>query len=424
MCGSPRARAWPACRNVIALFRWNRWLRPQFTTSPECVKWHNFGTNAAAFESLSKSETTVYLAGPTITAQRREVLGFVIQDAEGTITIMTRGDVDTVGTSTSILEDVFSATVWATIGLILVACFLLGANTWAVDQLTPPSQSLAFPANIKAGIVAASTTAVAVLLGDKLYRPASTPSKVMKLFLTMLHMAVFAALTGAIVVLLSEGGAKYEINSFADTAGKQIGSVRGNAPINFMTHHYPATQMKSYPTVDAMITGLINKEVDGIVYDTPLLSYHLRTNRGLPGTARLIPETQMPFHVGIAFQKGDNVTEARLHAGILKALADDGFATLQEETFGVGTKGDSSAAGFSALYAILIFLGITTPATIILWLLVDLRRLDKLSGDKITSYPVLLGLLWQKVRYSPKWLLERAKFMSEEEIHAADVRCE
>lgn len=411
------------CHTGYTIQLWTDWYRPQFTDSPDCVRWHLFTSNDAGIAAVANGETVVFLAGTTVNEERRGVVDFHIIDSDGSITLLTDGTTDTGGTAGKSFEILLSPFFWGGLALAVASVLLLGAQTWGIDQLSNEKVNLTFPATFVKGVLAATATAINVILGDPMYRPSSAPSKAWKFVLRAIHIVAIAAVTGLFVNLLSTASVVFTIESFEDTAGRRVGTLAGNTPESFMSHNYPAAQIIPYDSFEDMTAGFVAGNTEALAYDTTYLVWLWRNGGPDFLGTRIINERVAPYVVGIAYAKNDDIVREKLTAGILGAYSAGAMVELRERFLSASDADTEASSGTATIFTVVLWLAIFAPAVLLLVVMVSLKRMRALTKGKLGTAQ-LLKLQIHRFKQDQVWKDTRTKYMDQDACKMEDARVE
>lgn len=421
------------CLSGLSVDLWNKALRPEFvsTNDPGCVTWLRVSSNTEGMRAVQTGDARVFLAGATVTEERKLNNSWVIVDHDGSLALLTNGKADSVGGALSSLAILGNPMTYAAIAGVLLFTLLIGLDTWLMDRLTPPDGVFALPVTVRRGVAAASAAAIRTLLGDpNAYSPTSTASKLWKSVLSAMNVALVGAVAGAAALLVANAGPSFEINGFADTTGHRVAvGSSSSAPAQYMRAHHPFADSVTYDgtkhDLEAMVTDFKAGRVEAIAYDASFLVYVLRNVPNIPPTSRFIGEggNVGTYATGYATALHDQDALRRLRAGLLGAINSGVLGELKDKYLnaGSGYVGDSGMDTSAAVATLFMWLGSVTPIIFLITLGAAYRRLDKATGPTVTGLAVW-RLLWHKVRNTEVWRRERAAFMKASAMRQEDRR--
>lgn len=142
-------------------------------------------------------------------------------------------------------------------------------------------------------------------------------------------VAVLAYVTSTVTSVMTTLSLTSEIHSVADLPGKTIGVLSGSTAEDFSEDE--ALALERYPTLEAMVTGLLRGEVDAVIADAPVLEYYEHTHPEEP-LAVTGPIFQ-PDKYGFGFAL-DSELEREVTLELLRAKEADVLDNLYEKYFG------------------------------------------------------------------------------------------
>lgn len=122
-----------------------------------------------------------------------------------------------------------------------------------------------------------------------------------------------------------------KIKSLNDLKGKTVAVKTGSIQVDFMKEKLPEAKLKLFPISDNMYLDLQAKGCDAVVYDTPNLSYYIKT----AGKGQVVISATLSNddHYGIAFPKGSELLP-RVNAA-LKTMRENGeYDKIYNKWFG------------------------------------------------------------------------------------------
>lgn len=227
---------------------------------------------------LENGEADVAIGPLSITSKRAERVAFSQPYFNAGLAILSP-------VSSSILDRIkprLSGAFLAALELLLTMLLCVGTLLWLAERRNNPEQ---FPpgavAGIGNGVWMALVTMTTVGYGDRV--PRSTPGRIVAGFWMMASMLFASSVTAglATVLTLSQLDAP-GVFSAEDLVKRHIGVVEGTTSVPFVEKYRGIPR----PTADVAtaIEALKDKRVDAVVFDRPILRYHLKDHPEEPFT--------------------------------------------------------------------------------------------------------------------------------------------
>ncbi len=271
------------------------------------------------------------IAAISVTAERDKVFDFSQPMMDSGLQILVRGDgsggpPNPLG---GLLRSVFSkaALVWLGIAALLIV--IPAHIVWWLERRHPdgivPANEPYYPGILHALWWAAGTLATQ---GESMPRSwVGRIFAILWMFVGVIFVAYYTAqLTATLTVEQIQGA----INGPEDLPGKKVGTIKGSTSAAFLEEQ--RAQMKPYEKITDAYAALLNKDVDAVVFDSPVLLYYANTDG--KGRAQVVGSVFRKQDYGIVFQRG---SEWRKRVdGALLAIREDGtYQALHDKWFGV-----------------------------------------------------------------------------------------
>ena len=284
--------------------------------------------------SVRASEGDVAIAAISITSQREQEFDFSQPMFESGLQIMVRSD-NTGGFSIWQIWDILSSGAMPFL-LGLMACLIIvpAHLVWYAERRGAShfiSQKY-FP-----GIWQAAWWSIGAVAGQQPDSPASKWGRILAalaILVSMVFMSYFqATITSALTIQTLKG----DINGPEDLAGRKVGTTTGStAAIYLKTLDVPPTE---FSKITEAFTALENKQLDAVVFDSPVLLYYAATKGR--NKVQIVGPMLRKENYGILFPRGSAlrkpVNEALLtlrENGTYDALYTKWFSATQSGAAG------------------------------------------------------------------------------------------
>ncbi len=107
-----------------------------------------------------------------------------------------------------------------------------------------------------------------------------------------------------------------------DLTGRRVGVQNGTTG-DFVLDDYPGITRMAYDEIGFAVEDLLNRNVDGVVADSPIAADFVMNNPNYQGRLRIAGEPFTEEYLGIAVRKGNTELLAKLNSGLQK-LRDSG----------------------------------------------------------------------------------------------------
>jgi polar amino acid transport system substrate-binding protein len=282
--------------------------------------------------SVESREADLAIAAISITAAREQRFDFSLPMFDSGLQIMVRADGDSGGLSFAAIRNLLTSGPMPGMLALLAALILIPAHiVWLVERKHPNSivSSSYFP-----GIFSAIWWATGAAQGQQLDYPKSVVGRAisgLSIFVSVIFIAYFTAnVTSALTVQQLKG----DIDGPEDLPGKKVATVTGSTAAGYLRANNIA--FSDRPNVREAIQLLLEKQVDAVVFDAPVLLYFAATE----GKAKVnvVGSVFRKEAYGIMFQQGSPLRK-RINENLLKLREDGTYDTLYRKWFDREDKG-------------------------------------------------------------------------------------
>jgi polar amino acid transport system substrate-binding protein len=220
--------------------------------------------------SVENKEADVAISAISITSAREEKFDFSQPMFDAGLQIMVRADGSDGGFNLAAVKNLLTSGSMPGLWTLLALLILIPAHiVWLVERRHPESivSRSYFP-----GIFHAIWWATGAAHGQQLDYPKSAIGRgiaALSIFVSVIFIAFFTAnVTTALTVQQLKG----DINGPEDLPGKRVATVTGSTAAIYLRSNGIATAEGA--TVSEAIKALLDKQVDAVVFDAPVLLYY------------------------------------------------------------------------------------------------------------------------------------------------------
>jgi ABC-type amino acid transport substrate-binding protein len=130
--------------------------------------------------------------------------------------------------------------------------------------------------------------------GDK--APVTLAGRILGLIWMFTAILLVASFTASITAALTVGALDGRVQGAEDLPQVRVATVAATTSADWLNQR--EVRATESPTLDLLLRELVDGRVDAIVYDAPILAYHLRAQQ--QGTLRLLPGRFDKQHYAIA----------------------------------------------------------------------------------------------------------------------------
>jgi polar amino acid transport system substrate-binding protein len=270
-------------------------------------------------DALKDKQADVGIAAISITSEREAVVDFSTPYYESGLGILARAEGQSaVGVILdAVLSMAFLKIILALVLLLLVTAHLI----WFFERHRNPDQ---FPKPYRRGIWESAWWAISTILsgGCDAKGPMHVGGRIIGAFWMLICIVVITYFTAAITTIMTVNQLTSDITGAKDLPGQQVATVKGTTAEKYLRDH--RAKVSTYDTIDQAFDALDRHDVKAVVYDEPVLLYHLKISgaRDQAVVGRLF-ERQ---NYGIGLQ--DNSPYRKAINGALLKLRENG--TLDE----------------------------------------------------------------------------------------------
>ncbi|HVV87582.1 MAG TPA: transporter substrate-binding domain-containing protein [Kofleriaceae bacterium] len=222
-------------------------------------------------EVIRRGQGDVGIAAISITSEREKLIDFSTPYYESGLAILTRAQGQGVF---ALMKETFWTRTMAKFALVLLLILVACAHlVWFFERRINADQ---FPPTYWRGVWEASWWAISTILsgGCDAKGPMHVIGRLFGAIWMLTCIVVITYFTAAITTVMTVSHLTSDINGPSDLPGKAVATVTGSTAEKYLREH--GAKVSSYDTIDRAFTAMDDKEVVAVVYDQPILAYHVK----------------------------------------------------------------------------------------------------------------------------------------------------
>jgi polar amino acid transport system substrate-binding protein len=244
--------------------------------------------------------------------------------------ILVRGDGSGVGNPLAgLLRALFSTTALVWLGIAALLIVIPAHIVWWLERKHPegivPAGEAYYPGILHAMWWAAGTLATQ---GESMPRSwLARLFAILWMFVGVIFVAYYTAqLTASLTVEQIQGA----INGPQDLPGKTVGTTKGSTSEAWLRQNQ--VQVVAFEKIGEAYKALMDKSVEAVVFDAPVLLYYANTEG--KGRATVVGRVFRQEDYGIVFQRGSELRK-RVDGALLAIREDGTYQALHDKWFGI-----------------------------------------------------------------------------------------
>ena len=294
------------------------------------VEIHAVDTVAKQIDDITRGVAQLGLGGVAITESREEVADFSVPVLDSGLTILTTTD-DSRGLGDRIVS-FFSAVASSDLPWLLVvfgvAVLVAAHMIWWLERRHNPDFAVPYRKGIWDSFYWSVVTMSTVGYGDKVAR--GTRGRVLALIWIALGTLVFASFTASIASSLAVNELRSEISGPDDLLGRRVATVVHSAGESYL----PSIGVGPVVVdrVDDAYRLLSEGEVEAVVFDAPVLQYHVA--REGAGEVVTVGSDFQRVQYGLMLSEHDAELRERVNLALLRLVESGAYGRLHDGWFG------------------------------------------------------------------------------------------
>jgi ABC-type amino acid transport substrate-binding protein len=277
-------------------------------------------------DALKNKQADAGVAAISITSEREGVVDFTTPFYESGLGVLVKAHGQS---ATSVIADAIFSTIVLKFALLLLVILLIVAHLiWFFERNANPEQ---FPKPYLRGIWESAWWALATILsgGCDAKGPVVVVGRIVAAFWMLLCIVVITYFTAAITTIMTVNQLSSDINGINDLPGKKVATVKGSTAETYLNEH--GLKVSPFDTIDGAFEALAHDEVDAVVYDQPILDYHVKV--GGAASEQVVGRLFQRQNYGIALQQ-DSPYRKQINSALLKLREEGVIDELGAKWFG------------------------------------------------------------------------------------------
>ncbi|NMD07451.1 MAG: transporter substrate-binding domain-containing protein [Phyllobacteriaceae bacterium] len=281
--------------------------------------------------AVQAGQAQVGIAAISITSEREQNFDFSQPMFESGLQVMVPTEVDDTFSPLTVLRYFSSGAMPYLLGILALLILIPGHIVWWAERHHKDSP---FSHHYIPGIFHAMGWALSAAAGQQNDSPRSRLGRITSIaavFVSLLFLTYWQAeLTSSFTVQQLQGG----IQGPDDLPGKRVGTTAGSTSATWAKEHQ--ARLTEYQTIAQAFEALEQKQLDAIVFDSPVLLYHAASAGR--GKVRVVGPVFRKENYGILFPRGSDAPRKinlrkRVNEALLKMREDGTYDRLYQQWF-------------------------------------------------------------------------------------------
>jgi len=201
-------------------------------------------------------------------------------------------------------------------------------GVWYFERKRNPDQ---FPAPYRRGIWESAWWAISTILsgGCDAKGPIHTGGRIIGALWMLICIVAITYFTAAITTIMTVNQLTSDITGAKDLPGQQVATVKGTTAEKYLREH--RVKVSAFDTIDQCFEALDKKDVKAVVYDEPVLLYHVKISGS--HDQQVVGRLFERQNYGIGLQEGSPYRKT-INATLLKLREDGTLDDLHAKWFG------------------------------------------------------------------------------------------
>jgi polar amino acid transport system substrate-binding protein len=287
-------------------------------------------------DAVSNNEADLAIAAISITSKREELFDFSQPMFDSGLQIMVRADRESGASSLwANLKNLMTSGIMPALWAILAALIIIPAHlVWWFERRHGNAIVRApyFP-----GIFDALWWATGAAHGQQLDHPKSGVGRAMSAISVVVSVIFIAFFTANVTTVLTIQQLRGDINSLDDLKGRRVATTANSSSAEFLRSR--ELTLVTAPTLPQVYELLLEKKVDAVVFDAPVLLYHA-ANEGR-GQVEVVGSMFRRENYGILFPQNSTLRKP-VNEALLKLRENGTYDILYRKWFSKDEKSDKS----------------------------------------------------------------------------------
>ena len=279
-------------------------------------------------EKLKTNQADIGVAAISITAEREAVVDFSTPFYESGLAVLVKAHGKGAA---SIFADVLltRGVLYFCIGLLVILA-LVAHLIWYVERNANAEQ---FPKPYLRGVWEASWWAISTILsgGCDAKGPVVVIGRIVAAFWMLVCIVVITYFTAMITTTMTINQLASGIRGVQDLPGKKVATVKGSTAERYLQEH--GMKVSAFDTIDGAYEALEKSKVIAVVYDQPILDYHVKLGGGGGASEQVVGRLFQRQNYGIGMQQGSPYRK-QINSALLQLREEGIIDELHTKWFG------------------------------------------------------------------------------------------
>jgi polar amino acid transport system substrate-binding protein len=282
-------------------------------------------TVSEQLDAVETNRADAAIAAISITEEREQTVDFTHPVYDSGLQLLVRDDQGlTIGDN---LRSIVSTPVLRLLLAMFVGVGIVGCLVWLIERRTNDDFHDRAHLGVWDGMWWAIVTLMTVGYGDRV--PRSAAGRILSITWMVIGVIFIANFTAVVTAQLTVTELSKNVVAVREIDAGRLGTIANTTSSAYVAEE--GLRAESFPTVNDAVTALENDEIDGLVYDAPILRY-IASSSG-KGRVRTTGPVFEPEYYGIALPEGSPLLEP-VNAAILSIIDDGTYEALQRRWFG------------------------------------------------------------------------------------------
>jgi len=284
---------------------------------------------ASLFEAMRSKRVEVVAAPAIITAARDEEFDFSVPIMQAGLQIMVRdtGETATPNPLVDLLGLLFSKTTLLWLGIALILVLIPAHLVWLFERRR--EDGILTHRSYIPGIFEAIYWAISCLTAQAETMPHQWFARAFSIFWMFAGVVFVAFYTAQLTTTLTVRQIQGSISGPADLPGKQVATLANTVAADYLRAQN--AQVREFPQVGPMFQALRTKQVDAVVFTSPVLLYHA-AHEG-KGLVKLVGPEFNVSPIAFCFQL-DSPLRRKVNLALLTLRENGTYQQIYDKWFG------------------------------------------------------------------------------------------
>ena len=277
-------------------------------------------------DALKSKQADIGVAAISITAEREALVDFSTPFYESGLAVLVKAKGQSA--TSVIAQALFTTTVLKFLLALLGILILVSHLIWYFERHANGDQ---FPKPYLRGVWESSWWAISTILsgGCDAKGPVVVVGRIVAAFWMLLCIIVITYFTAAITTIMTVNQLSSDIKGVSDLPGKQVATVKGSTAERYLQEH--GMRVNAFDTIDDAYAALEKDKVVAVVYDQPILDYHVKMSGG--SSMQVVGRLFQRQNYGIGLQQGSPYRK-QINSALLQLREEGVIDDLHTKWFG------------------------------------------------------------------------------------------